>query len=96
MGAREVKTVGQSLEDLLQHLGLDKKIKGCRVVELWPQIVGEKISQVTHAERVTDRTLHVRVKGMAWRTELLFQKPTILKRIEQVVGQDVVKEIRFF
>jgi len=96
MAVKPIKNMSQSLEELLRHLGLETKIKRCRVVELWPQIVGDKISEVTCAERVTGQTLHVRVKSMTWKTELIFHKRDILSRIDRVVGSDVVKEIRFF
>jgi predicted nucleic acid-binding Zn ribbon protein len=93
---KKPKHIGNALNLMFKDLGFDKKMDQVRAVELWAEIVGESIAQISSAERVSDGILYVKVKSMTWRTELLFQKRNILERIEKRIGGKVVHDIRFF
>ena len=95
MTRKSAKSLGEVLQELLKGYGLETKISRYRVIQLWPEIVGENINNVSKPERVVDSTLYVKVKSTTWRTELSFQKHDILKRIEEVVGKGVITDIRF-
>ncbi len=93
---KKPKHIGAALNMMFKDLGLDKKLDQVRVVELWPEIVGENIAKIARAERVNEGILYVKVSSTTWRTELLFQKREILQRIETRIGRNVIKDIRFF
>jgi len=90
------KVIGETLKSLLQHMGIEQKINRYQVLDLWPELVGEQIADIANAERVRDKILYVKVKSMTWRTELLFQKPHILKKIENKFGKNIITDIRFY
>lgn len=94
--SRTPKHIGDALKVLIRDLGFEQKINQTRVVELWPEIVGDAIAKVAKAERVTNGILYVKVHSMTWRTELLFQKAHILQKIDARVGKQVINDIRFF
>jgi predicted nucleic acid-binding Zn ribbon protein len=96
MAKSKEKTIGEVLDVLLKRMGLKLKVDQYRVIELWPEIVGEKIAKVARADRAQDQVLYVKVKSMAWRTELVFQKQKILRLISDKIGKNVITEIRFF
>ena len=96
MKKRSEKSLGESLNGLLNQLGIEPQIKEYQVIQLWPDIVGEKIAGISVAEKIIDKVLYIKVKSMTWRTELLFQKAQIMQNIEKKVGQDVIRDIRFF
>ena len=95
MSKSSFKTLGQSINSLLNQLGVENKVKSYQIIELWPDIVGEKISEIAKAERVFEKILYVKVKGTTWRTELLFQKMEILRKIDNTIGKNIIKDIRF-
>ena len=95
MNKREPKSLGESLQILIRQMGLEPKLNQFKVVQQWPEIVGEKISSVATAERVVNKTLYVKVKNMTWRIELLFQKRNLLKRVEEIAGKGIITDIRF-
>ncbi len=92
---RAPKHIGASLRGLIKDLGFDKKLDQVRIVRAWPEIVGENIANVTEADRVYEDILYVKVKSATWRTELLFQKRKILERIDNKIGKNIIKDIRF-
>jgi len=87
--------IGETMKSMFKDMGIDKKLKQHQVLEKWPELVGEQVASMTSAERVHDKILYIKVKSMTWRTELLFQKQTILKRIAENFGSDVITDIRF-
>lgn len=89
------KHISEMLEGMFKDMGMDTKIKQHQIIQDWPNIVGQSISQISRAERIDNSILYVRVKSMTWRTELLFQKHTIIKTINQKFGNGIIKDIRF-
>jgi len=92
----DFKTLAQSLDMLIGKLGFQNKLKEQQVLEEWPLIAGPQISKVARPERVTDRVLYLAVANMSWRTELTFQKKTLLQQIEKRVGKNIIIDMRFF
>ena len=89
-------SVGKALNGILKDLGLQGRINQYRVLEMWPEIVGENIAKYTKAERVQENIIYIKVKNNTWRTELQFQKNIILENISQKVGKGIIKDIRFY
>ena len=96
MSRKSAVSLGDSIQTLMQNLGLKSRVDQYRVIDSWDEIVGEAIAKVATADRVKDHVLFVKVKGMTWRTELVFQKQEILRLISEKVGKNVVVDIRFF
>lgn len=92
----QFKTLGDSVQEVLQEYGIEKTIKQHQIMSIWPQLVGENVANISKPARVVDQTLYVKVKSMTWRTELQFQRHSILDRIRQKIGSGIIEEIRFF
>lgn len=92
---RAPKHIGASLRGVIKDLGFEKKLDQVRIIRVWPEIVGDNIANVAVAERVYEDILYVKVKSATWRTELLFQKRNILERINNKIGKNIIKDIRF-
>lgn len=95
MARDDSQHISRGLAQLVHQLGLEQRLKQQRVIDQWPQLVGEKIGRISRPERLQDGVLYVRVASMIWRTELLFQKQTILANISSAMGEGLVKDIRF-
>ncbi|MBS4029524.1 MAG: DUF721 domain-containing protein [Ignavibacteriales bacterium] len=89
---KELNTI---LQTAIQSLGLSHGIAQGRVLNEWKNIVGEHIAKVTEADYFDKETLVVKATSSAWRNELTFYKQEILKKITSLVGEGIVKEIRF-
>lgn len=89
------KTLGEAIEELVQSLGIKKKLHEYEAVLQWEQIVGEQIAKVTTATRITKGVLFVKVKTSTWRNELTIRKPEIVKKINDTIGEEIVNDIKF-
>ncbi|HOT95913.1 MAG TPA: DUF721 domain-containing protein [bacterium] len=95
MAKDNTRHISQDLAQLVQKLGLGERLRQQRVITEWPRLVGERVAAISHAERLQDGVLFVRVASATWRTELLFQKALILEKIRSTLGENLVREIRF-
>jgi len=89
------KRLGSLIDGLLGRMGLGSTLAGWRIVNAWPDIVGEKVAEVTRPIRYEENTLIVSVPDAGWRQELHLQIDMILDKIHEVPGGKVVKNIRF-
>lgn len=90
-----MEAVGGVLGRVMQGLGLGAALRGWQAVEAWPRVVGTRVSRHTRAVSFRDGTLHVEVEGSAWMHELGFLKRQLLGRINEHLGDEVVRELRF-
>lgn len=89
------RSIRNSIDKALASLGLTKKIDEYKVLDLWPTVVGERIANVTIAERMYDGKLYIHVTRAPWRNELVFLKKEIKEKINAAMGGEIVSDIIF-
>ena len=89
------KPLGEAIEELVQSLGIKKKLHEYEAVLQWERVVGEQIAKVATATRITKGVLFVKVKTSTWRNELTIRKPEIIKKINDTIGEEIVNDIKF-
>ena len=90
-----VEAVGGVLARVLEGLGLSREMTGWKAVEAWPKLVGPRIARRTRAVAFRDGMLHVEVEGSAWMQELSYLKRELVQRINQELGGEPVRDVRF-
>jgi predicted nucleic acid-binding Zn ribbon protein len=93
--ASSARPLGETLEELVDKLGIKKKLQEYEAVERWEEIVGQQIGRVTSATGITKGVLFVRVRTGTWRNELTMRKREIIRKINLVLGEEIVTDIRF-
>lgn len=91
------RPLGQGLSQLIQRL--DRKSGGgytqARIGVLWQELAGPIVTGHTTGAHLRDGTLVIYVDGPAWATELTAMSETYRKRINEDIGKNVVRSIRF-
>ena len=88
-----MKKVSNVLDNILNNYGFTKKILETKVLYIWNKIVGESISQHTKAINIRYGKLLVEVDDPMWSYELTFHKNQIIKKLNEELKSEVVKEI---
>ncbi len=94
-----VKRSGRSIHIgvVLDRLFRDKRhrtgLLTARLKLRWAEIVGPEIAARAQPVRLFRGRLLIHCDHDVWRTELAYLKPELLKRIAEVEGDGVVKEI---
>jgi len=91
----KARALGDILGEVIGSLGIRTQLKRHEVINLWPQIVGEKIAAVTKAREVRDGRLFVEVESSAWRNELFYLKHEFVKKLNASAGEQVIHDIIF-
>ena len=87
--------LGDAIRGLLREYGLEEAVQLHRAIILWEEIVGKAIAESCPAVEVRDRTIYVKAKSAAWRSEIAFQKENILNALNEKIGLPLLEEIRF-
>lgn len=59
----------------------------------WSIAVGTSIARITKINLASSGTLHVKTDAKLWRNEINRSKTLITKRLQDLLGRDVVKNI---
>lgn len=89
------RVIGNVFTQLFRDLGIDKAIQQNMAVSKWSEIVGDRISQISHAEKIENGVLFVKVNSPVWRNELTFMKSNLINSVNEALAKNVVKDIKF-
>jgi predicted nucleic acid-binding Zn ribbon protein len=70
-------------------------VQNCRLLELWAQVVDERVARNTEPVKISNRTLHIATKTPVWAQELSFLKRQIIQKFNDKAGIEVISDIRF-
>lgn len=90
-----ISSIGEILFSLLKHRGLAVEIKENAVFKSWAQAVGPQIAHQTKPDSLKNGILFVKTTSSAWAQQLHFLKGDILRKLNDLVGKETIKEIRF-
>ncbi|MBR5684940.1 MAG: DUF721 domain-containing protein [Muribaculaceae bacterium] len=95
MKRTEAKNIGQIIDDLLKKENLDVALHEHRASALWPQIVGDGINRYTIKRYVKDGVMTVHLSSASLANELMLIRASIITRINEALGRDIIREIIF-
>ena len=84
-----------AIKKLIKENGLQKEINQQKAIDLWDDVVGEKIKEPTDPIEVKFGVLIVKTTNPIWKQELQFQKKKILKSINKKLIKTTIKDVRF-
>ena len=90
-----MEKLNTTIKTFLNKHGLKKGVNQNTAIVLWNEVVGEKISKNTEAISVEHGILTVTVSNPTWRQELVFKQQEIIKQLNNRLGQNTIKEVRF-
>ena len=86
-----------SMQDALKQFLNQSKLKGdvqaMQIEEIWEKLMGKTISKYTQSIKIIHHTLFITTTVAPLKQELLYQKENIIKRVNEALGESVVKEV---
>ena len=79
----------------LRKQGLETPLLQKRLVESWPKVAGEAIARYTLNTYIYNQTLFVRLSNPALRADLSMRRQELTEKLNAVVGEQVITEVRF-
>ena len=86
-------SLGDALRKFLDQSRLKGSIQALQIEEVWEQIVGKTVARYTDKISIHGHTLYINTAIAPLRQELLYQKDMILRRVNEALGEIVIKEV---
>ena len=86
-----------SLQDAIQQFlnksRLKSGIQALRIEDIWEEVMGKTIAKYTDKIQVINHTLYITTTVAPLKNELVFQKEKIMERVNEALGEELVKEV---
>ncbi|HUB59217.1 MAG TPA: DUF721 domain-containing protein [Puia sp.] len=86
-------SLGDALRKFLHQSQLKGSIQALQIEEVWEQIMGKTVARYTDKISIHGQTLYIDTAIAPLRQELLYQKDAILRRVNEALGEVVIKEV---
>lgn len=90
---RDPQLLEGEVERLVAQRGWDVDLRVHAVIGRWAQLMGPEIADHCTPESFVDGRLSVRTDSTAWATQLRLLAPTVLRRLNEEVGDGTVTQI---
>jgi hypothetical protein len=86
-----------SMKDALKHFLNQSRLKGdvqaLQIEEIWDKLMGKTISKYTDSIKIIHHTLIITTNVAPLKQELVYQKENIIKRVNEALGENTIKEV---
>jgi hypothetical protein len=82
-----------AIQQFLQKSRLKSGIQALRIEDVWEEIMGKTIAKYTDKIQIINHTLYITSSVAPLKNELLYQKETIIERINTALGEKLVKDV---
>ena len=87
--------ISGTLKKLIRKQGLENEINQQKAIDLWEEVVGQKIKENTEPLEIQFGVMIVKTKNPVWKQELQLQKEDIIKSINKKLIKTMIKDLRF-
>ena len=95
MRKQKAEAVGMIGRQFLREEGLETPYNEYRLVQAWPEVMGQGIANYTGNLEIRNRVLYVRLKSSVIRQELSMNRKVLVQKLNQHVGAQVIENIIF-
>ncbi|MBI4649128.1 MAG: DUF721 domain-containing protein [Bacteroidia bacterium] len=91
----QIQPIGEAILEYLKAMNINTKIKEINLVQSWDKVVGKTVAKATTDIFIKNKILYVHLKSSVIRNELSMLKEGIIKRINEIAGEELIKDIIF-
>jgi hypothetical protein len=82
-----------AMKQFLKQSRLKTGIQALQIEDVWEQIMGKTIAKYTEKIQLVNHTLFINTSVAPLKNELLFQKDKIIERVNEALGEKIVKDV---
>jgi len=95
MRKSNTESLSSVLKNYVRENNLERKMSELDLIKSWEAVVGKTVARYTGNISIQNNTLFVETTSPIVRNELLMMKEEIRTRLNEVVGDEIVKSIIF-
>ena len=82
-----------AIQQFLNKSRLKSGIQALRIEDIWEEMMGKTIAKYTDKIQIINHTLFVTTTVAPLKNELLYQKEKIIERVNELLGEKLVKDV---
>jgi hypothetical protein len=86
-----------SMKDAMKQFLNQSRLKGdvqaLQIEEVWDKLMGKTISKYTESIKIIHHTLFITTTVAPLKQELVYQKDNIIKRVNEALGENTIREV---
>jgi predicted nucleic acid-binding Zn ribbon protein len=86
-------SMGDALKQFLKQSRLKGSLQALQIEEVWEKLMGKTIARYTDKIQIHGNTLYINTNVAPLKQELLYQKEKILQRVNEALGEKVIREV---
>ena len=83
----------EAMKEFLKKSRLKNGIQALKIEDVWEQIMGKTIAKYTDKIQIINHTLFITSQVAPLKNELLYQKEQIVERVNEALGEKIVKDV---
>jgi hypothetical protein len=83
----------EAMQEFLKKSRLKNGIQAIQIEDVWERLMGVTIAKYTDSIKIIGHTLFITSSVAPLKNELLYQKDTIVQRVNEALGEDLIKEV---
>jgi predicted nucleic acid-binding Zn ribbon protein len=95
MRKSNTQSISSVLKSYVQENHLERKLNELDLIKSWESVMGKTVARYTGNLYIQNSTLFVETTSPIVRNELLMMKEEIRVRLNEVVGEELIKAIIF-
>ena len=95
MRKQKAMPLGEILFQMMREEGLEMPYNEYRLIEAWPEVMGQGIASYTTDLKINNRVLYVNLRSSVIRAELMSGRKNLVHRLNEYVGAQVIENIVF-
>ena len=86
-------SIGDAIQQFLKESRIRGSIQALQIEDVWEEIMGKTIARYTESIKIIGATLFITTHVAPLKQELVFQKLQIMQRVNEALGEQIIKEI---
>jgi hypothetical protein len=86
-------SLAEALQQFLQKSRMKGNMQALQITDIWEQIMGSTIAKYTDSIQIANQTLFITTSVAPLRNELVYQKEKIIQRVNEALGEQVIKDV---
>lgn len=85
--------MGEAIQQFLKKSRLKGSVQALQITDVWESIMGKTVAKYTDSIKIYGDKLYVTTSVAPLKQELLYQKEAIIERVNDALGEKVIREV---
>lgn len=86
-------SLGDALKQFLKQSRLKGYVQAMQIEDVWEQIMGKTVAKYTEKIHIHGDKLYITTYVAPLRNELVYQKDNIIQRVNEALGEKIIREV---